>query len=495
MTTLILLPVLTTLATMLCTIFTVRRQHWQQWISLVGSGTLACVTLILLQQVLAKGPALTALGGWPAPYAILFRVDALSAVMLVLTALMACAALVYMASEVDPLPPHPLTHPLLHGALAGICGALCTADLFNLYVWFEVILVCALGLLALGNLGGRMLQLDAVYKYFAPNLLATLLLLIAVGLIYAATGYLQFDALHQAAPALPEALVTVLVATLLLALLIKSAAFPLYAWLPASYPALPVAVMALFAGLLTKVGTYAILRMAGDVFSPTPGILMEGLGWIAAITMVAGVLGAAYHWDIRRILSFHIISQIGYILLAIALGGLAPDSTSAHNAYGAALFYTVHHIIVKANLFLLAGLVFACTGSFDLRRVGGLVASHPLLALLFAVPALSLVGVPPLSGFWAKLLVLQEALAQGRMLWAAIALSVSFLTLYSMLKIWQEAFWKAHPSAKPQKTSRSLAPAWLTITVLSGITLLLGISPQQLLAVSVLAVRSLGGGP
>ena len=226
------------------------------------------------------------------------------------------------------------------------------------------------------------------------------------------------------------------------------------------------------AGLLTKVGVYALLRTLGDVFFPASNVLLPALGWIAAATMLVGVLGAAYHWDMRRILAFHIISQIGYILLAIALGG--------EKGNAAALFYTVHHIIVKANLFLIAGMIAASTGSYDLRRIGGLAANKPALAILFAVPALSLIGIPPLSGFWAKVLVLNEAFAQERYVWGIIALLVSVLTLYSMMKIWLEAFWKDHPKTKASPTPR-LAPAWIATSMLALVTLAIGLWPETLM--------------
>jgi multicomponent Na+:H+ antiporter subunit D len=221
---------------------------------------------------------------------------------------------------------------------------------------------------------------------------------------------------------------------------------------------------------------------------PAGAGLFEVLGWVAAATMVMGVLGAAYHWDMRRILAFHIISQIGYILLAVALGG--PGGNTA------ALFYTVHHIIVKTNLLLIAGMVAALAGSYDLRRVGGLAAAQPALSVLFAVPALSLVGIPPLSGFWAKVLVLQEAFAQGRFAWAALGLLVSVLTLYSMLKIWNEAFWKSHPLVDAaggwQVRRVALAPAWVATVGLAAVTLAIGFAPQALIEFAQAAAASLG---
>lgn len=476
-------PVLIPLATAGLTTLAVAHARWQRAFS--GAGALAFLGCALWLVALAASgqPAGVVFGGWPAPFGIEFRLDRLSSMLVLVTTLMGAAALLFLASDVDPGPRHPLLLPLLHGTLAGVAGAFCTADLFNLYVGFEVMLICALGLIAVGN---RADQLDATFKYLVPNLFGTLLLLAAIGAIFAATGQLNFDALALASPGLDRALLTVLLVTLGLALLLKSAAFPLHFWLRASYPSLPAPVLALVAGLLTKVGVYALLRLLGDVFAPVERVLFDALGWVAVATMVAGVLGAAYHWDMRRILAFHIVSQIGYILLAIAiaLGSAAGNAT--------ALFYTVHHIVVKGNLFLIAALACALTGSYDLRRIGGLAAARPALALLFAVPALSLVGIPPLSGFWAKLLLLQETLGQGRYVWAAAALGVSLLTLYSMMKIWIEAFWKPHPDPDWRPVATRSAPAWAATVLLATVTLAIGLTPQWLIAYSRAAATALG---
>jgi multicomponent Na+:H+ antiporter subunit D len=483
MSALVVTPVLVPLATVVATTLASRRPAAQQALSFAGVAAFVACALALVALAAAGRPADAAFGGWAAPYGIQFHVDRTGAALVLVTALMGAASLLFLASDADTQPHHPLLLPLVHGVLAGVGGAFATADLFNLYVWFEVMLICALGLFALG---ARLDQLDATFKYLTLNLFGTLLLLAGVGAVYAATGHLNYGALAQAAGAWTPALATVVLATLTLAFLVKAGAFPLFAWLPASYHTLPAPVLALFAGLLTKVGVYAVLRTLGDVFAPAPAVLYEVLGWIAAATMAAGVLGAAYHWDMRRILAFHIVSQIGYILLGIAL------ASDAGNA--ATLFYTVHHIVVKANLFLIAAIVWRLTGSYDLRRIGGLYASRPALALLFLVPALSLVGIPPLSGFWAKLLVLQEAIAQGRVAWTVVALLVSVLTLYSMMKIWMEAFWKPHPDKSWREPRHArLAPAWAATAGLAAVTLWIGLDPQPLAAYSQAAAATLGG--
>ena len=483
MSTLVATPVLVPLATVVLTTLTSRRPGLQRALSFAGVLVFVVCAIALVVLAAADSPAQTAFGNWAAPFGIAFHLDRVGAALVLVTALMGAASLLFLASDADVGPYHPLLLPLVHGVLAGVGGAFSTADLFNLYVWFEVMLICALGLFALG---GRLDQLDASFKYLVLNLLGTLLLLMAVGAVYGATGHLNFDALAATAPGLSPALVTLLLTALVLAFLVKAGGFPLYAWLPASYHTLPAPILALFAGLLTKVGVYAVLRTVGDVFSPAPHLVMEALGWIAAATMLFGVLGAAYHWDMRRILAFHIVSQIGYILLAVAL------ASEAGNA--AALFYTLHHIIVKANLFLIAAMIWRLTGSYDLRRIGGLYKLRPALGLLFLVPALSLVGIPPLSGFWAKLVVLQEALGQGRYVWTAVALAVSVLTLYSMIKIWMQAFWKRHPEEdwQPPADTR-LWPAWAATLGLAGLTLAISLNPQALLTYAQAAARTLGG--
>jgi multicomponent Na+:H+ antiporter subunit D len=474
-------PVLVPLATALFTALAVRRPRLQQAVSF--GGALAFVLCAVALVVLADGGAAarSAFGGWPAPFGIEFVVDRTGAALVLITAMMGAASLLFLASDADPGPQHPLLLPLVHGLLAGVGGAFCTADLFNLYVWFELMLICSVGLFAIG---GRIDQLDATLKYLALNLFGTMLLLISIGLVYGVTGHLNYAALSTAAAAVHPPLLLAVLGALSLAFLIKAGAFPLFAWLPASYHTLPAPVLALFAGLLTKVGVYAVLRTVGDVFRPAPALLYEALGWIAAATMLVGVLGAAYHWDIRRILAFHIISQIGYILLGIALG--SPEGNAA------ALFYTMHHIIVKANLFLIGALIFRLAGSYDLRQIGGLYAARPLLALLFLVPALSLVGIPPLSGFWAKFLVLRETIGEGRVAWTVVALAVSVLTLYSMVKIWIEAFWKPHPDPDWRFARGRLALAWVVTSALAAITLWIGLAPQGLVAYAQAAVQAFG---
>ena len=465
-------PLLVPLCTALLCALAGRWRRLQSILSVAGALVFAVCAVLLLHQVNTDGRQSVALGNWPLPFAIEFAADRLSAAMVMLAALMLLITLLWQWRGPDAAVWSPTLQPLLHGLVGGASAAFVTADLFNLYVWFELSLICALGLLAHG---GKLRQLDATLKYFVLNVFGTLLLLAAVALIYGATGQLNFSALGPAAQQVPPAVMLPLFGLLLLAILIKSAAFPFFAWLPASYHTLPIPLLALFSALLTKIGIYALLRLFADVFAPAPTLLFTALGWLAMLSMLAGALGAAYHWDLRRILAFHSISQIGYIVLAVAL--------ASSNGDAAAIFFALHHSLVKAGLLLTAALVFAASGHYDLRRIGGLYAARPGLAIMFLLLALSLVGIPPFSGFWGKYLIVRTAINQGEHLFAAAALGVGMLTLYSMLKIWLEAFWKPHPDSAWQAPARIVAtPAGLCVGALLVITLWIGFFPETMIA-------------
>lgn len=431
----LLLPILIPLATALLTALLPERGRARRLTGLAGAALLVVAAVGLLRGLPTGTRLSLALGDWPLPYGIELAADALSAGLVVVAALLGLAAMVYRLGNEEE--GSLAASPLAHGLIASVCAVFLAADLFNLYVWFELMLICTLGLLVgRGDPRGS----EAAFKYLALNLLGTLVLLVAVALIYGAGGQLNFSALTLAVqdPAVATAMGPYL-ALLLLALLMKAGALPLFAWLPASYHVLPPAALALVGGLLTKVAAYVLLRLAGQVFS-LPELWLEALGWLALVTMVAGVVGAAYHWDVRRILALHIVSQVGYLLLGIALASPAGAAGTA--------FFAVHNILVKANLFLIAGLMWGASGHFDLRRLGGLYAARPFLALLFLISAFSLVGVPPSTGFWGKFMLVGEAFEQGRYVWGGGALAVGFLTLYSMSKIWVEGFWKTHPAGR-----------------------------------------------
>jgi multicomponent Na+:H+ antiporter subunit D len=370
---------------------------------------------------------------------------------------------------------------VLHVMIMGINGAFLTGDIFNLYVWFEILLMSSFVLMALGS---ERAQLEGAMKYVTLNLLSSALFLAAVGILYALAGTLNMADLSVRLGQVAEpGLVLTLAMLFLVAFGIKAAMFPLFAWLPASYHTPPAAVSAIFAGLLTKVGVYALIRVFTLLFVQDVAYTHTIILVLAGATMVTGVLGAAAQNEFRRILSFHIVSQIGYMLMGLAI--FTPL------ALAGAVFYIIHHIIVKTNLFLVSGLVRRLRGSYELNSLGGVYRLYPLLAALFLVPAFSLAGFPPLSGFWAKYTLVQAGLDAGHYVIVGVALAVSLLTIYSMTKIWAEVFWKEAPAEPPAPDTRGIGLMVAPVAALALITVTIGLGAQPFYELALRAAEQL----
>lgn len=445
-------------------------------LNLIASIFSFAATVILLYYVNNYGIISLQVGSWQAPFGISLVADLLSSIMVLITAIIGFTVSVYSIGSMDEKRERFLYYPLLQFLLMGINGAFLTGDVFNLYVWFEVMLISSFVLLALG---GKREQLEGAIKYVTLNLLSSAIFLAAVGILYGIVGTLNMADLARKIPLIEQKeLVTVVSFLFMVAFGIKAAVFPLFFWLPASYHTPPIAVSAIFAGLLTKVGVYALIRVFTLIFIQDTDFTHTVLLVIAGFTMFIGVMGAASQNDVRKILSFHIISQIGYMIMGLAL--FSPL------AIAGAIFYIIHHIIVKTNLFLVSGVVEKMKGSYDLKKIGGLYKYYPLLGLLFLIPALSLAGIPPLSGFWAKFVVIKAGLEIEQALIVIVALVVGLLTLFSMTKIWNEAFWKDDPKGNENKTNDTFSAITLPkkvlmlspIIILALITILIGFNAE-----------------
>ncbi|HAS4581398.1 TPA: Na+/H+ antiporter subunit D [Vibrio cholerae] len=476
------LPVVISLLTAVA-IFLAGRKRWlTNGLSVICSVINLFTGALLTISIYTHGPASIAFGQWPAPFGIVFVADLLSVAMVMVTAIIGLVSVIYAIADLSAKPSYARYHALLHVLLAGVYGAFLTGDIFNLYVWFEVMLIASFGLMVLD---ANQQQIDGAIKYVLLNLISTLVFLLSIGLLYGATGTLNLADLHDKAQSLAPEMKTMLAGLLLFAFSIKAALFPLFAWLPASYHTLPSAIVALFAALLTKVGVYALLRVFTLVFP------LDDSGWqpvllgIAALTMLTGVLGAASQYDIKKILSFHIISQIGYMIMGLAI--YTPLAITG------AIFYVIHHILVKGNLFLIGGLIGRKYSTTQLTQLGGVYRAMPWLTFGFLLAAFSLAGFPPLSGFWGKFLVIKASLAAELYWLAAIALLVGLLTIFSMTKIWNEVFWKDAPAALPQETlARSTLGLYaLPILVLTLFSLVIGLAAQPFYQFATLAAEQL----
>jgi multicomponent Na+:H+ antiporter subunit D len=433
--------------------------------------TTACLALAiaLLVHVEQEGVAAVAdIGAWGPSIGITYVVDRLAAVMLVVGFATLLVVLVFAVGQRPADEATPYYHPAYLVLSAGVAAAFCAGDLFHLFVAFEVLLMASYVLL---TLQGRPGQIRSGTTYVVINTVESMVLLAGVGLVYAATGTLSMADLPDALAALDPGVRTGLHVLLLVAFGLKAAVFPLFFWLPDAYPTAPSPVTAVFAGLLTKIGVYCLIRTQTLLF---PSELDEVLLWIAALTMIVGVLGAIAQGDIKRILSFHIVSQIGYMVMGLAIGGPA--------AIAATVFFVIHQIPIKTSLFLVEGVVEHTVGTGTLDRIGGLARRSGPLALCFALPALSLAGLPPFSGFVGKLGLISAGMDAGQYVVTGIALLVSILTLVSMTKIWLGAFWgealvpdgtpagggDAEPGEPSGILGRNRTMATATITLVAG---------------------------
>ncbi len=427
------------------------------------------------------------MGDHPMPFGISLVIDSLSAIMLLLTAVIAFLVGIFAMATIDANRERFAFFPLFAFLVAGLNFAFLTGDLFSLYVAFEIMLMSSFVMLTLGGERG---QLEGGIKYVTINLISSTIFVVAAGLTYAVAGTLNMAHLAIRFSQLADPGVTLVLAGMfLIAFGIKAAIFPLFFWLPASYHTPPIAVTALFGGLLTKVGIYAMWRVLILILPAATAILQPLLITVSIFTMIVGVLGAVAQMDVRRLLSFHVISQIGYLLMSLAIG--------TTDALSAGIFFMAHVILAKTALFLISGIVHELEGSYHLKHLGSVAKRHPGAAVMFFIAALALAGIPPFSGFWAKFLLLRAGIEAQQYLLVGVGLAVSLLTLYSMIKIWNEVFWKPNtytPSADEQPTPltrierRAMIGAAAVMVVL---VFALGIAPESMISLSNRAAAEL----
>jgi len=445
-------------------------------VGLGSTGLVVVAAAVLLARTLTGEVPVVQVGGWPAGIAVVLALDAFGALVLLLTAAVTLLGLVYAIGTGEDR--ERTFTPLVLVMSAGVSGALSTADLFNLFVFVEVVLIPSYVLL---GLAGRRQRIAGARLYVSVNLLASTLFLGGIGLLYGVTGTVQLGELAGvAADSAPAALAAGVV---LLAMAVKSAVVPLHSWLPGSYSVAGPAVTVLFSGLLTKVGLYALFRLYSVLFDGDPRFLWVLLA-VAVLTMVVGVLSAVGSSAVRPVLTSHMVSQIGYVLVGLGLSTVA--------GLAAATFFLVQYVLVKAALFMVGGAVEVRYGTDVLDRLGGgLVHRERWLAVAFAGSALALVGIPPTSGFVAKLQLASAAAADGPW-WVLVAVvAVSLVTLVSMLKLWNGVFWGDPPPSPSSEGSVLTRTTSVTLVgpplLLAATALVLGVWAEPLLAAAGVA--------
>lgn len=463
---LIIAPIIIPFLTAIVMVFFWKKPALHRILNLAGFTLILLSSLFLLFRINDLGIYVLQVGDWRAPFGISLVADLFSAIMVAISGIIGFSTAIYSLANIDLKREKFGYYPLLQILMMGINGAFLTGDIFNLYVWFEVMLISSFVLLALG---GRKEQLEGAIKYVTINLISSAIFLASVGILYGLVGTLNMADIGERMSLVPnDGMITVLAILFLTTFGIKSAVFPLFFWLPASYHTPPAAVSAIFAGMLTKVGVYAMFRIFTLIFNQNIGYTHTIILVIAGLTMFIGVLGAAAQNNFRRVLSFHIVSQIGYMIMGLGL--FSPLAVAG------GVFYIIHHIIVKTNLFFVSGIVHRLKGSYELKELGGVYKKYPLLGLLFLIPAFSLAGIPPLSGFWSKYFLAKAGLEIGQVAIVVVSLVVGLLTLFSMSKIWNEVFWKDQKKKTEdyKMNSREKWSFYLPVVLLAALTLAIG---------------------
>jgi multicomponent Na+:H+ antiporter subunit D len=471
----ILAPVFIHLFSAILQLVAWRKTVTQRFISVGGSFLGLMLAIRLFAKVYNNGILTMNASNWEAPFGIVFVADLLSVTLVLLTSIAGFAVSIFSSTGLNRQRMLYGYFPIFHFLLMGLNGAFLTGDIFNLYVWFEVIIISSFVLM---TLGGRKAQLEGAVKYMAMNILASTFFLTGIGILYGITGTLNMaDLSIKITQVQNQYLVGITACFFLIGFGIKSAVFPLYYWLPSSYHTPPSAVAATFGGLLTKVGIYAIIRVFSLIFvldTFTQNLLMG----MAIFTIITGALGALIKTNIRRLFSYLIVCHIGFMV-----GGIAMFTKIALMG---TIFYLIHDIVVKTNMFLIAGVIRQLRGSMDMHKLGGIYAEYPKISLLIALVLFSLVGIPPLSGFWPKIYLFQEAFTQQQYVFVAALIIGSFVTMYVIAKMWSEVFWKDVPKDVEVENNFEPLPLIrkilliLPVGILAIVTLYIGLNAETI---------------
>jgi len=423
---------------------------------------------------------------WTAPFGISLIADPLSVLMLGLTAVVSLAALVYSLWFVSTEDARLSYHPLYHFMIVGVTGSFLTGDVFNLFVWFEVMLMSSYVLVVFYS-GPD--QTRAALLYSLLNLVGSAVMLLAIGGLYATTGTLNMADMARrlaepAAYGIDPAPVLGISAVLLSVFALKAGIVPFQFWVPAAYEAAPEPVTAVLAGVVKKVGIYAIVRLYFMVFAAASlPVSLPGIGGdsflaffgpvlfvAAAASILLGGIGALGQEGMDGLLAYSSIGQIGFVVLPLAIAATAPEFRALGVA--AALVYAVNHGLAKSLLFLVAGAVRRGTGTDRFAELGGLAGREPVLAGSFFVGGLALVGIPPLTGFFGKFLVFDVAGRAGSTLGLAVALVGAVFTIAYVTRAWNRGFWG---DAGPAVAASTRQPALVAVAAgLAALVVLLG---------------------
>lgn len=480
MNNLIILPILIPLITGVVLIFFTKNIMAQRWISAISGIITIIAAFMLANHVYNNGIQTMDLSNWEAPYGITLVSDMLSSLLVLTTSIIALGAVLYSFKSIGEARERFFYYPVVNFLIVGVNGAFTTGDIFNLFVFFEVMLMSSYVLLVLG---GTKIQLRESIKYILVNVISSALFVIAVAYLYSVVGTLNMAHISVRLSEVGNAgIITVIAVLFLIVFGLKGAIFPLYFWLPGSYYAPPAPVMALFGALLTKVGVYSITRTYTLFFYHDAGYTHQLLQILAVMTIIAGVIGALAYTDIKKIIIYNIIVAVGVILFGVAV--LTPESLTG------SVFYLIHDMNIKAALFLLVGIIVAITGTSDLTKISGLINRYPALGWTFFIATAALAGIPPLSGFAGKLMIVRSGFETENYIGAFVVLMSSLLVLFSVMRIFIRGFWG---TPRAYKNEDDAPVKWLLSVpaVLTAFAVLYGFGTEAIYPVISTAAETL----
>ncbi|SET65717.1 multicomponent Na+:H+ antiporter subunit D [Salinibacillus kushneri] len=424
------------------------------------------VSIGIAFYVIQYGTVTLETGGWAAPYGIILVADPLAIFLVLTTNIIATASVFYAPNSLTHKQEQFYFYTFYFLLISGVSGAFLTGDLFNLFVFFEVLLMASYGLIVLG---GEKIQLRESLKYVLLNLFSSMLFVTAIAFLYSVTGTVNMAQLAERIQEVEQTgILTTIGILLFFVFATKGAIFPLYFWMPKSYIVPNSVVSALFGALLTKVGIYSIVRTFTLIFIHNPEVTHELFLWLAALTMIFGVIGALSTNNVKLIIVYNIIPAVGFMLMGIGLFN--------HDGLAGSVYYLLQDIIIKACLFLMVGALIYVTGTSNLKKMKGLIHHFPLLGWMFFIGGLVLAGIPPFSGFIGKLLLLQGAIQEGRYVIVIIGLLTSLLILLSIMRIFTRGFWGERTeldtgNIQPKRVRGLIIPAFglLSVCVVLGI--------------------------
>lgn len=480
MINLLILPIVIPFVTAILLIFFKNHVIAQRWISAISSAGLLAASIILVHTIYREGIQTLDLGNWQAPFGITLVSDMLSALLVTATSFIAFCCILYSFRTIGKGRESYFYYPVVQFLIVGVNGAFTTGDIFNLFVFFEVMLMASYVLLVIG---GTKIQLRESIKYIIVNITSSALFVIAVAYLYSIVGTLNMAHISQRIAEINQpAILTVLAVLFLIVFGLKGAIFPLFFWLPGSYYAPPAPIIALFGALLTKVGVYSILRTYTLFFYHDIGFTHELLAILSLITVILGSIGAIAYKDMKMIVIYNIIIAIGVITYGI--GSMNADALTG------SVFYIIHDMIIKAVLFLLVGLMIYLTGTSNYTKFSGLIKHYPLVGWSFFISVLALAGIPPLSGFVGKLLIVNGGFSNGDLIGALIILLSSLFVLYSLMRVFLNSFW-GDPAGSMKKPELKLGSMMVPIVILIIAAIGYGLFAEWVYIYVALAVEAL----